>query len=123
MEEETEPAEEVHEEKGKRDGRKKKRGQIRRRRKEAGSCEKGNPSREIPAGIHSSRRTAEEHPDRASQIILQMASYQDVSLKDILCILEDIPETGIMEKLNGLMAEGWLIQIDTPSGVRYREGR
>ena len=123
MEEETEPAEEVHEEKGIRDGRKKKRGEIRRRRKEAGSYKKGDPVRESPAGHRPSRRTPEEHPDRASQIILQMASYQDVSLKDILCILEDIPETGIMEKLNGLMAEGRLIQIDTPSGVRYRKGR
>ena len=123
MEEETEPAEEVHEEKGIRDGRKKKRGEIRRRRKEAGSYKKGDPVRESPAGHRPSRRTPEEHPDRASQIILQMASYQDVSLKDILCILENIPEAGILEKLNGLMAEGRLILVDTPSGVRYRKGR
>jgi hypothetical protein len=52
-----------------------------------------------------------------------MASYQDVSLKDILCILEDIPEAGILEKLNSLMAEGRLTLVDTTSGVRYRKGR
>ncbi|MBQ6392346.1 MAG: hypothetical protein IJH60_02435 [Eubacterium sp.] len=80
--------------------RKKKRGDIRRKRKSSG-----------------------EHPDRVSQIILQMASYQDVSLKDILCILEDIPENIVVRKIKGLTDGGMLTVTEGLSGVRYRKER
>lgn len=97
-------------------GRKKDRGAIRRRKREEKQEERAakNHSRD-GAGPEA------EHPDRASQIILQMASYQDVSLKDILCILEDIPENRILQKTDDLIREGRLDPVDTPSGIRYRK--
>ena len=66
---------------------------------------------------------AEEHPDRASQIILQMASYQDVSMKDLLCILEDISENEVKEKVDDLIAEGKLLAIEEYSGMKFRRGK
>ena len=94
--------------------RKKKRGEIRRKKKAAAHAGKA-------AGTES--RISLEHPDRASQIILQMASYQDVGMKDILPILEDMPEETVIDKLNSLLMEGKLTTIEGSSGIRYRKGR
>ncbi|MBQ6392840.1 MAG: DUF87 domain-containing protein [Eubacterium sp.] len=94
--------------------RKKKRGEIRRKRKA------GEPG---PMTEENEEIRTMERRDRASQIILQMASYQDVDMKDILCILEDLPEDKIREKISSLTDEGRLTVIEGPYGIRYRKGR
>lgn len=94
--------------------RKKKRGEIRRKRKTSG------PSYDTEE-VHEEKPMGER--DSVSRIILQMASYQDVGMKDILCILEDLPEEMITEKIDSLTNEGRLTAIDSPYGIRYRKGR
>ena len=59
--------------------------------------------------------------DPAGRIILQMASYQDVSMKDILSVLEDFPEELVEEKIQELFAAGHLLLVDSPGGIRYRK--
>ena len=106
--------------------RKKNRGEIRRRRLAERRKEHAEKEAEEiliePEKDSMPERQVEEHPDRASQIILQMASYQDVSMKDILCILEDLPESEVEEKINDLISEGSLITVEGHSGLRYRKG-
>ena len=89
----------------------------------------GMDDREAPPGKSFSVPEADEKeedqdaPDQVSRIIWQMALYQDVSMKDILCILEDVPESVVAGKIDELIQEGKIRKVDGPADIRYRGRR
>ena len=63
----------------------------------------------------------EESLDRAARVILKMASYQKVSIKDILSILTDMTEEEVSERVASLARDGLLLRTETPTGLFYRK--
>ena len=59
--------------------------------------------------------------DRPGRIILKMASYQKVTIGDILCILTDMTEDEAKEKTADLVDAGLLLETEGPSGSYYRK--
>ena len=59
--------------------------------------------------------------DRSGRIILKMASYQKVTIGDILCILTDMTEDEAKEKTADLVDAGLLLETEGPSGSYYRK--
>ena len=58
---------------------------------------------------------------RNRQIILQMAGYQDVSLKDILGVVDDLTAKKAEEILGELLGEGKIVKISSHGEERYRK--
>ena len=50
-----------------------------------------------------------------------MASYQKVTIGDILCILTDMTEDEAKEKTADLVDAGLLLETEGPSGSYYRK--
>ena len=74
----------------------------------------GEPERFLPG-------SQAESLDRAGRIILKMASYQKVSIKDVCYILTDMTEEEVREKADLLVSAGLLLKTETPSGLFYRK--